>query len=124
MLGSSENFTVADPYEIKCAVNTDQVIHSDIVSFTWIGPNNETFIVNNGTIMTNNGTAIVNSRTIATTTTSVGFDHASTLHFLYLSEEDQGLYTCHVAILDNTNSESFEVGILSKLLSTYFLYSV
>ena len=111
MHGSSESFTIGDPYEIECAVYTDLVIHSDLVNFTWIGPNNQTILANNGTI-------IINNRTNVTTTTSVGNNHTSTLRFLYLTEEDQGLYTCHVTILTDDDSESFEVGILSKLLST------
>ena len=106
MHGSLENFTVGDPYEIKCEAYTDLVIHSDLVSFTWIGPNNETIMANN--------------RTNVTTATSVGNNHTSTLQFVYLTEEDQGLYTCHVAILNNTDSESFELGVLSEFLSTTY----
>ena len=104
--GTMVNLTVGDPYEIQCEVYTDQLVHSDIVNITWIGPNNDTIVTD--------------SRTIITTTNSTGHNHTSTLQFSYLSEDDEGmLFTCHVTILNNTDSESFEIEeILSKSYST------
>ena len=104
-----QNLTLGNPYEIQCEVYTDQVVHSDIVNITWIGPDNDT-VVND-------------SRIIVTTTNSIGNNHISTLQFLYLKEGDEGLYTCHVTILSNTDSESFELEtILSKLHFTVCLF--
>ena len=104
-----QNLTLGNPYEIQCKVYTDQVVHSDIINITWIGPDNDT-VVND-------------SRIIVTTTNSIGNNHTSTLQFLYLKEGDEGLYTCHVAILSNTDSESFELEtILSKLHFTVCSY--
>ena len=100
--GNMENLTVGDPYDIQCEVYTDKIVYSDIVNITWIGPNNDTIVTD--------------SRTNITATNSTGHNHTSTLRFSYLSEDDEGLFTCHVTILSINNSESFEIEeILSKL---------
>ena len=84
---------MGDPHEIQCKVYTDKVINANIISITWIGPNNDTIVTNN--------------RTNITATTSAGNNHTSTLQYLYLTEEDQGLYTCHITILNNYNDSGF-----------------
>ena len=100
-----ENFIAGDPYDIQCEVYTNQRVHSDIVNITWIGPNNET-IENKTNIITN-------------ISNSIGYNHTSTLQFLYLSEDDKGSLTCSVTILDNSYTQSFQIGeILSKSYST------
>ena len=101
--GTMENLTVGDKYEIQCEVYTDQLVHSDIVNITWIRSNNDT--------------VVTDTRISITTTNSTGHNHTSTLQFSYLSEDDEGLlFTCQVTILNNTDSESFEIKeILSKL---------
>ena len=103
--GTTGNLIVGEKYEIRCEVYTDIIVHSDIVNITWIGPNNDT-IVND-------------SRTDITTTNSVGRNHTSTLQFLCLSENDTGSFTCSVTILNNTYTQSLQIGeILSKSYST------
>ena len=103
--GAMENLTVGDPYEIQCKVYTDQIVNSDIVDITWIGPDNDTIVADGRLSVTN---------------FSSGHNHTSTLLFSYLSEDDEGiLFTCNVTILSNTDSGSFIVEELSsKLHST------
>ena len=89
----TENRTVGDPHEVQCEVYNNEVLNTSI---TWIGPNNDTIVTNN--------------RIIVNATISADNNHTSTLRFLYLSEEDQGSYNCHVTILNNyTDSKSFEL---------------
>ena len=97
--GAMENLTVGNPYEIQCKVYTDQIVNSDIVDITWIGPDNDT---------------IVADGRLSVTTNSTGHNHISTLQFSYLSEDDEGLFICHVTILSNTDSESFEIKGMSS----------
>ena len=103
MYSSVENLIVGAPYEIQCDIYTDQEIHPEIINITWIGPNNDTS-------MTDNRMKIL-------PTISDGNIYTSILHFLYLSNEDEGLYICNVEILDNTSSASFELKeIISKFI--------
>jgi len=100
--GAVKNLNVGAPYEIQCNVYTDQLVHSDLVNITWIGPNNNI-------IVTDNRINVIHI-------TSNGNNHTSTLQFLYLSHEDEGLYTCNIAVMNSSDSESFELKrILSKL---------
>ena len=101
--GAMEHLTVGDPYEIQCEVYTDQIVNSDIVDITWIGPDNDT---------------IVADGRLSVTTNSIGHNHTSILQFLYLSEDDEGLFTCNVMILNNTDSGSFKVKLSCKFHST------
>ena len=102
--GTMENLTVGNPYEIQCEVYTDQIVNSDIVDIAWIGPDNDT---------------IVADGRLSVTANSTGHNHTSTLQFSYLSEDDEGLFTCNVTILSNTDSGSFKVEeLLSKFHST------
>ena len=98
--GAMENLTVGNPYEIQCKVYTDQIVNSDIVDITWIGPDNDTIVADGRLSVTN---------------FSSGHNHTSTLLFSYLSEDDEGiLFTCNVTILSNTDSGSFKVEELSS----------
>ena len=98
--GAVENLTVGDPHVIQCEVHNDQIVNSDIVNITWIGPYNNT-IVND-------------SRMSVTTYISVGHNHTSTLYFSSLNEGDKGSYTCHVEIRGNRISTSFKLSVFSK----------
>ena len=89
------------PYEIQCEVHTNQTVHSDIVIISWSGPDNKT--------------VTTDERMTVTKTTTVGTNHTSTLHFSYLSEEDKGVFNCHVTVLTIIDSDSFEVeDVISK----------
>ena len=101
--GAMENLTVGNPYEIQCKVYTDQIVNSDIVDITWIGPDND---------------PILPDSRLSIITNSIGHNHTSTLLFLHLSEDNEGLFTCNVTILNNIDSESFKVELSSKFHST------
>ena len=105
---------MGDPHEIQCTVYTDKVINANITDITWIGPSNNTIVTDNRVIIVN-----------ATTSISADNNHTSTLQFIYLTEEDQGMYTCRVAILNNyTDSELFELeDFSSKFPKLYKLAS-
>ena len=97
---------MGDSHEIQCKVYTDKVINANIINITWIGPNNDTIVTNNRT-------------TVITATTSAD-NHTSTLRFRYLTENDEGLYTCHIAILNNyTESGFFELENFSSKFPTF-----
>ena len=99
---------VGNPYEIWCKVQTDPEVHSDIVNISWIAPNGDAIVTND--------------RISVIPITSDGNNHTSQLQFLYLSDEDEGLYVCNVAILSTTDSMSFELEkILSKFSSIYYV---
>ena len=97
---------MGDPYEIQCKVYTDQIVNSDIVDITWIGPDNDT---------------IVADGRLSVITNSTGHNHTSTLQFSYLSEDDEGLFICHVTILSNFDSGSIEIKGMSSKLASYIL---
>ena len=99
--GDVENLTVGYPHEIYCELDADEVINSDLVNITWIGLDNDT---------------VVNDSRIIVTSNSFENNHTSTLQFLSLIENDEGLYTCLVAIPGNTINESKELSVSSKLL--------
>jgi len=90
-----ENLIVGSPYKLQCEVHTDQMVHFELVNINWIGPNNDT--------------VVINDRINITQTNSIGKSHTSTLEFLYLSDVDEGLYTCNVDMLQNKKSKFFEL---------------
>ena len=60
------------------------------VTISWIGPN--------GNVTTDNNRIIVNP------ITSYGSNYTSDIHFIYLMEGDEGMYTCNVMILETTQT--------------------
>ena len=99
---------MGDSYELQCKVYTDREVHYRIVIISWVGPDNKT-------IMTDDRIRVIN-------TTNIGTNHTSTLKFSHLSEEDEGVFTCHVTILNYVNSTSIHLdGIISKFCCRYFI---
>ena len=96
---------MGDSHEIQCKIYTDKVVNASIINITWIGPNNDTIVTNN--------------RITITATASADNNHTSTLQFLYLTEEDQGLYTCQIEILNYTKSGFFELENFSSKFPTF-----
>ena len=92
-------------HEIQCKVNFNKVINASIIKVTWRGPNNDTILTNN--------------RTTINTTASADNNHTSTLQFQYLIEEDQGLYTCHIEVLNYTKSGFFKLEKFSSKFPTF-----
>jgi len=78
-----DKMLVGSPKDIKCLVETPYITNPDDVNISWTGPNG----------------AIGNTGITITPTVSNGTDHWSTLQFLQLSEDDEGLYWCNATVL-------------------------
>ena len=91
---SSDSSSLGYSYEIQCTAYTDEMINPNNVTVSWTGPN--------GTITNDN-------RLTITPTISNGTSHTSTLQFSYLSENDEGEYSCNLVIFGTllSGSESF-----------------
>ena len=76
-----------------------EVDDPNIVMISWMGPR--------GSIMND-------SRTIISLTTSIDNNYTSVLQFVYLTEEDEGEYTCDVTILENSHIHSVQLENLSS----------
>ena len=94
---------VGNPQGIECTVSTVSGVDFSSVMISWIGPNG-------------NITADNNSRIIVNPITSFGNKYATGLHFIYLMEEDEGIYTCSVTILGITKASYVELKDLSCML--------
>ena len=101
----SEIQNVGEPHEIICVIHTAQLIKSDYVNISWVGPK--------GVI-----TANENSRITVISTTSDGHIHTSTLQFSYISEEDENtLYSCTGSVNGNNKSIPYKIGSLFRKLN-------
>jgi len=106
-LQSNGTQTVGKPLEVSCIVRTAQLIKSDNVSISWVGPK--------GVITMNK-----DSRITVISTISNDHIHTSTLQFLYINEEDENTsYNCTASINGNNKSISYEIGSLSCKLIYY-----
>ena len=94
--------TVGKPYWIQCSVHTSEKVNSSVVKIDWSGPDGS--ITNDSRI------------SIHPTLSDDGIVHNSTLQFVYLSQNDNGTFTCNVTILDTNISEAFQ---LNKITSKY-----
>ena len=97
---------VGSPQAIECIVSTVSGVQLSSVMISWLGPD--------GNLITDNSRIIVNP------VTPVGNNFTSGLHFIFLMEGDEGLYTCDVMILETTESVVAE---LSDLESNLFYNS-
>ena len=106
IINSSENVHVGNYKEMHCIADITERINPLAVNITWTGPN--------GAITNDN-------RLTITPTVSNGTKHISTLQFSYLSEDDEGLYECNVAVFEMNKVEFFPlINFISKY-STFFL---
>ena len=96
-----QGVAVGDSQDIQCTAEvTFNGVESSAVIFQWLGPE---------------GIAIENdSRVTISPTNCFGNTFNSTLHFLYLMEGDDGMYTCNVMILRANESVSTELGRLNS----------
>ena len=86
---------VGSPQDIQCIVSTVSGVQLSSVMISWMGPGRE-FITND-------------SRVTISPTTSSGNNYISSLQFTYLMEEDEGIYTCNVMILETENLASLKL---------------
>ena len=90
---------VGSPQDIQCIVSIVSGVELSSVMISWMGPGGES--------ITND------SRVIISPTTSSGNNYTSSLHFTYLMEGDEGMYTCNVMILDTKSSISLNIAKLN-----------
>lgn len=102
---------MGNPQGIECIVNTVSGVDFSSVMINWIGPN--------GNLTTDN-----NSRIIVNPITSIGNKYVSDFHFIYLMEEDEGIYTCIVTILGITKTSYVELKDLSCMLGYVYVCTV
>ena len=97
--GPIQGATVGNLQTIECVVNAVGGVELSSVMISWTGPN--------GSLITNHSRIIVNP------VTSFGDNFASGLHFIYLMEGDEGIYTCNVKILDIVKAGYVELSNLT-----------
>ena len=90
---------VGSPQAIECIVSTVRGVELSSVMINWMGPD--------GNPIADNDRIIINP------VTSFGNNYTSGLHFIYLMEGDEGMYTCNVMILDTVQSSVVELGTLT-----------
>ena len=98
--GPIQGATVGSPQGIECVVSTVSGVEFNAVMISWIGPN--------GNVITDTTRIIVNP------VTSFGNTYTSGLHFIYLMEGDEGIYTCNVMILETTQTSVVELNNLTS----------
>jgi len=99
---SIQGAIVGSPQEIHCTVSTVNGVELSSVMISWMGPG--------GNTITND------SRVTISPTTSVRSYFISTLEFSYLTEGDEGIYTCSVMILDTNGSDVIAIKNLTGKL--------
>ena len=97
--GPIQGAMVGSPQDIQCIVSTVDGVESNSVMIGWIGPR--------GAITTNGRV------TVGSVNNDGSNNYSSSLQFDYLSEGDEGSYTCNVMILDASSSQSVELQSLS-----------
>ena len=89
---------VGNPQVINCTVSTVSGVEPSLVMISWMRPGG--------------GSVMNDSRVIISPTTSSGNTYNSSLQFTYLMEEDEGMYTCNVLILETSGAASVNLDIL------------
>ena len=102
--GPIQGAMVGSPQGIECTANTVGGVEFSSVMISWTGPKGNLNLTTD------------DSRIIVNPVTSFGNSFTSSLHFIYLMEEDVGIYTCNVMILE---SIEFVVVELSNLTCKY-----
>ena len=95
------NGIVGDPQDILCLVVTTSVLDPSIVTSSWTGPNS----------------VIAKDDRVKVNMTFDNNIYTTILHFDYLWESDEGVYTCNVTTSNHTVSPNTKLtNLLSKLL--------
>ena len=103
------NGIVGYPEDIVCLIETTSELELSSVTSSWTGPNG---VVTNDDRLTINVTVNKNI-------------YITILHFEYLSENDEGNYTCSVTISNHTMLLSTTLNnLISKLINSYVSISI
>jgi len=97
--GPIQGAMVGSPQDIQCTVSTVDGVEFSSVMISWTGPGGDAITTD--------------SRMTIGATTASGNDYSSTLQFAYLMEEDEGMYTCSMMILDATALQTVEIQSLT-----------
>lgn len=81
---------VGDPQDVICIVASTSELDANSVTTSWTGPNG---------VITNDDRVTIN-------TTVNNNIYTTTLHFNYIMESDEGIYTCNVTTIDRNVSLS------------------
>ena len=101
--GPIQGAVVGNPLSFHCVVYTVSGVELNSVMLTWMGPGGE---------------SITSDSRINISQNSVSGNHfASHLRFAYLMEGDEGIYTCHVMILETNNSDIVLLNVLTGWLT-------
>ena len=93
--GTVQGAMVGDPLLVQCIVDTVDGVEPSLVNISWMGPG---------------GDLIVNtSRVTVSQITSSDNTYNRSLIFTKLFEDDAGIYTCSVLIIENNRSSSFDL---------------
>ena len=103
--GPIQGAMIGSPQAIECIVSTVSGVELTSVMINWMGPD--------GNLITDNSRIIVNP------ITSFSGRYIRGLHFIYLMEGDEGMYTCNVKILETVKSSLVEFNDLACKLSIY-----
>ena len=92
---------VGDPQDVICTVaSTSGLDDADLVIASWTGPN-----------------GVITSDDRVTINTTVDSNiYTTTLHFNYIMESDEGIYTCNVTTIDRNVSLSTSLTNLASKL--------
>ena len=96
---SIQGAMVGSPQAIQCIVSTVSGVELSSVMISWIGPD--------GSLITDSSRIIVNPVTFSDNS------YTSSIHFIYLMEGDEGIYTCNVMILETTQNSTVELSSLT-----------
>ena len=105
---------MGSPQVINCTVSTVSGVESSSVMISWIGPGG--------------GSTVNDSRVTISPTITLNNTYTSSLQFTYLTQGDEGMYTCNVMILEATESASVTISnLIGKNINRYIrirLYKV
>ena len=103
--------TVGRTEDIVCTVSGISGVEPSALMISWLGPGRN--------IITNDS----DSRLSIIPTTFSGNTYISRLLFEYLVEDDEGNYTCNVAILDDSTSSVFRLQSFFGKLTVSYVYA-
>jgi len=109
---------IGSPQDIHCIVNTVDGIQSSLVMISWMGPEGSTIAYNDRVHFEMDGIESkmnMQSGNLSQLEWVIGHNtYNSTLHFIYLMERDEGIYTCSVTILDTVKLQRTEIESLTS----------
>lgn len=88
----------------ECRMVTVNGIEADLVTISWTGPG--------GNRLTNDSRVIIRPTTVIRSKY-----YTSVVLIAYLTEDDKGLFSCNVMILDDTASAHIEISSLNSMYS-------